>query len=389
MRKSTFDDRHLQKSAEQEHAPVSYPMQREISEIFSRYGYKNLEYAYLCSFASKRDQDALFPRYERLYNLMTTVARLKCPTLFKKDTPTYIDDETRLTMIRFLEDKVKADFGKYSSKNYVSFRRQVFERAGELGWHPFYLVHLVKVEMAAANGSDLYNNLDAIHEDDITQAVERTIQYVQERYETIPFHEDCTKEPIHDKDGREIGYVLTPSAPYGRYIAFPLPEVLDGIDAILYRECCLVFSQNDILFSDLNNQALPYLKKVFAEHVSCNPLSMMIAQYHTIFVVNHGSEIAQTYYQSLCSYYDTLDFSDLGNPSTYIAAQYLYSVITSKPVRDKLSNKVGSIISELLSLFGYITVKEIESIPTDKEKCDLVKRFLEVDKNTGLYKRLA
>lgn len=389
--KSRFDDEHLKSDYGKEYMGTSFPLKQEIKDLFLRYGYKNYELAYLCSFASKNEIDSFFPRYERLYNLMTTAARLKCPMLFKSETPTYIDDETRKILLTCLSDRVKKEFGKYSSQNYGLFRRCVFERAREVGWNPFELIHLVETELAAANGSDIYCNYDAVHPDDIKQAAERTIKYVMEKYETIEISNSFTTETVVNKDGETVGYILTPTAPYGmvndNYVRYPFYGSLEVADELLYKECCSVLSEPEILLPDLKNVVLPNLNRAFSHHVSSNPLSLMIAQYRCIFDPENDYR-ANGYYKKLCDYYDSLSFLDLGQPSTYVAAQYLYSVLTGTAVCETLPIKVGAFICELLNLYGYYSVKSLDVI-SEKDKYDAVKRFFKLDKSTGLYERLA
>lgn len=367
-RKSTFNDANMKSISGPEYSQAWYPLKKEIETLFTKYGYTNLEVAYLCSFASKRDIEKYYPRYERFYSMMVIAAKLKCPMIFKKDTPSYIDDETRQILLESLQQKIKAEFGKWSWKYYEDFYRHVLKSGVELGWNPYEFIRLVEKEMGVANGGDTYKNLDSIHKkDEVISASDRAIEYVNTHYDK--YAEEMPSDHVSDD-----------------YVDYDLQGSLDAIDYLLFKECEPFFSSDEILLPDLNKHVLPWLNDLFTKNVSCNPMRLMIAQYRCLFDTGNDT-MARLYYHELEDVYKKCSFPDFAKPSTYVAAQYLFSVITSKPVCDSLPIRVGSLICDLLALFGYIP-RDGLSVADEKEKYDMVKRFLKTDKDTGVYSRL-
>lgn len=361
MNHSKYDYSDLRRQSGEKYA---FPDKAAIIHIFNSYGFTNEQYASEVSCVSKDFKSSDADELLETYQTMRLAFELKCPASRVNVNNKPLEEKQVNFFLSEYEKVVKHNLTRKTALNWAYIVKYVANEAHLLKWvDSSVLLDLVDWEIAnpRVNPSNVYQHYDEVMLEDLYPAIDRTIEYIEKTY---PDKKQYKKDPIES-------------------------IVDDGISihrAILGQLCSAAFHlENNILPAELETFYYPKLDKYFKEHCLLSPASGIFYWFKKH--ASLGNEGERRYLSEIEAYYNSLSFPECFHPSNYLVAQYLYSVLTRKIVRDTLPIEIGALIADLMSTLGYLVIKDISTC-SNKEKFDAVKRFLDTDKSTGVYKRI-
>ena len=362
-------------------------------------------------------------KYEDLLDLMNLVIDLKCPMsrCMIGDTP--IDDPFRNIFLSGIRHYLKETLGKGKCSNYkylIEFMNEI-DTAGMKVYMVEQLPYLLeeRIESRLSLSGQSY---DSLSKKDFSIIVQEETQFLLNHPEE--FMEVYMFEPLWvgsvKQDEGLLGNCLPildgPSIPrekrnlYKEHLqkvwTFCLGRVT--VEDILQEYYMAVFPE--INYSEVENP----LAVSFDYALSHLPYPMASPEYQ--YVKRLHSEYKVVFNESWAhpelspqfslmtpsltmSYEDYPQWEDSSKPHElqYLVSQYLYFCLTNSilPGKDEKNTMIrtGAIIYDLLCALGYRKSNfsmddDFSDKAIQKDKYDLIKRYIQVDKSTGMYKRI-
>ena len=353
-------------------------------------------------------------KYILLYELMSLALDLKCPTAKCVVGNEDIDSTVRSVFLEGIMQRLKKDLSKGETKNYEYLYKYI-EKAYR-GWDPDSIRVLFFIEdLVDAHLNQINQTYNSIPEDDFSRLVEEKHQYVKDHIDELDSYPgwDSIRVDSAKRDLRLLANCIdlldTPCIPKSEYKKYQdclrkiwafvlgqgvVSEILNQYYNELLPETPLDPSSFKIDTSiETARQNLPYPM----ESPEYQYVESLFKAYHEPFDDFWAHPELGSILNRKGVRYEDMPLWDAFNESrdlNYLVAQFFHYCLTMSffpKAGDKTMIKIGSIIYDLLCLLEYRKDKNELYMRRDsvsqKEKYDLVKRYLAMDPTTGRYKR--
>ena len=409
----------------------------EIEDLLQRYGYRDFFYP------AERISEAIpwrfregVEKYDNLYELMNLAIDLKCPTTKCEVGSEIVDESFRRVFLIGIKEHFKKELGKGNTENYKQLYRFVSDSI-DSGWgDEEYQTLFLMEDLVAARLDSLGKTYDNTPEDEFSKILQDAYQYILEHPEDISKQPDMNSLRA-DAAGRDywlLRFCLllfeVPSIPrneikkykdwlrktwaliLGQGVVSSILNVFyveiapiapDPQDSISFtgdetpRELREKVFQSQTLIIPTKSEALDWLPYPI-ESPEYQYVEALHKAYNEPFDDYWAHPESETALTPGTISYEGMPLWDTYNEKrdlNYLVTQYFHYCLTLSffpETGNKTMIEIGSIIYDLLCLLEYRKDKSELYMRMDnvsqKEKYDLVKRYLAIDPTTGRYKRV-
>ena len=375
-------------------------------------------------------------KYDNLYELMNLAIDLKCPTTKCEVGSEIVDESFRHIFLKGIKEHLKKELGKGNTENYKQLYRFVSDSI-DSGWgDEEYQTLFLMEDLVAARLDSLGKTYDNTPEDEFSKILQDAYQYILQHPEDVATQPDMNSLRA-DAANRDIWLLKiclllfeVPSIPgnevkrYKEWLrktwALILGQgVVSNILNAFYVEIAPIApgSEDSVSFTGDETPG-EFREKVFQSHTLIIPtgggasewlpypiespeyqyVESLYKTYNEPFDDHWAHSEYETALKSGSISYDEMPLWDTYNEKrdlNYLVTQYLHYCLTLSffpEAGNKTMIEIGSIIYDLLCLLEYRKDKSELYMRMDnvsqKEKYDLVKRYLAIDPTTGRYKRV-